>query len=111
MDSTSIPGFSSTAGYFIRRADRARDEAERERLLEVAEFYRSLASITPGLPSGFKLNGALPVNSRVQRWKARAEECRALAEHFTDASCRGQLARLAETYDRLARDMQRIDRC
>ena len=81
---------------------RARDDNERQRLLEVAEFYRSLARVVPGLPHGFKLNGTGPTNSRLARWEARAEECRVLAEHFNDPHCRQQLARLAETYDGLA---------
>jgi hypothetical protein len=102
MSIVSTPGFASSAGYFEQRAVRARDEIERQRLLEVADFYRSLARIAPALPHGFKLNGSMPVNTRQQRWEARAEECRVLAEHFKDPHCRQQLAKLAETYDKLA---------
>jgi len=102
MTVISGPGFASSAGYFEQRALRARDESERQRLLEVAEFYRSLARIAPALPSGFKLNGYGPANARLQRWQARAEECRVLADHFKDPHCREQLVRLAETYDELA---------
>jgi hypothetical protein len=43
----------------------------------------------------------LPV-TRAERWKARAEECRTLADCFTDPTCRGQLRRLAQSYDRMA---------
>lgn len=102
MSGPSGPGFASSAGYFEQRASRARDDNERQRLLEVAEFYRSLARITPGFPHGFKLNGAGSINSRLQRWQARAEECRALAEQFKDPHCRQQLIRLAESYDGMA---------
>ena len=96
------PGFANSAGYFEQRALRARDENERQRLLEVAEFYRSLANIAPALPQGFKLNGNGQANSRLHKWEARAEECRVLAEHFKDPHCRQQLAKLAESYDMLA---------
>ena len=102
MTNMSIPGFATSAGYFEQRALRARDDNERQRLLEVAEFYRSLAGIAPALPPGFKLNGEGPSNSRLQRWEARAEECRVLAEHFKDPHCRQQLVKLAESYDLLA---------
>jgi hypothetical protein len=102
MTTMSAPGFASSAGYFEQRALRARDDNERQRLLEVADFYRSLARITPALPHGFRLNGSAPANTRFQRWEARAEECRVLAEHFKDPQCRQQLVRLAETYDKLA---------
>jgi hypothetical protein len=102
MATRPTAGFSNSAKYFEQRALRARDENERQRLLEVAEFYRSLARVVPALPRGFELNGAGPPNSRIQRWEARAEECRVLAEHFKDPQCRQQLVRLAETYDELA---------
>jgi hypothetical protein len=100
------PSFAATAGYFEKRAERARDNNERRRLLEVAEFYRSLANVVPSLPSGFKLNGRTPANLREQRWEARAEACRMLAEQFNDPHCRQQLARLAATYDQLALQRQ-----
>jgi hypothetical protein len=58
--------------------------------------------IIPGIPTGYKGNGAaLPV-TRAERWKARAEECRTLADCFTDPICRGQLTRLAQGYDQMA---------
>src|SRR5215510_6461327 len=81
----------------------ARDEDRRCRLLEVARFYRSLAQIIPVMPNGYKNNkdGGLAV-TRAQRWHCRAEECRTLADCFTDPTCRGQLTRLAQDYDRMA---------
>jgi hypothetical protein len=96
-------GFASTVVYFERLAQKeARDPDRRQRLLEVAGFYRSLARIIPGIPTGYKSNGAaLPV-TRAERWKARAEECRTLADCFTDPICRGQLTRLAQGYDQMA---------
>jgi hypothetical protein len=106
MGSFPDPSFASTAGYFEKRAERARDDNERRRLLEVAAFYRSLAEVVPGLPPGFRLNGTTPPNLRVQRWQARAEECRTLAEQFNDPRCRQQLVRLAATYDQLALQRQ-----
>src|SRR5262245_41095770 len=92
-----------TSDYFERLAQKeARDPDRRQRLLEVAGFYRSLARIIPGIPTGYKGNGAaLPV-TRAERWKARAEECRTLADCFTDPICRGQLTRLAQGYDQMA---------
>jgi hypothetical protein len=51
------------------------------------------------MPNGYKNNkdGGLTV-TRAQR----AEECRMLADCFTDPTCRGQLTRLAQDYDRMA---------
>ena len=54
------------------------------------------------MPTGYESNSAtLPV-TRAERWKARAEECRTLADCFTDPMCRGQLMRLAQSYDQMA---------
>jgi hypothetical protein len=70
--------------------------------LEVARFYRSLAGIIPGMLEKYKDNGiGLPL-TRADRWHARAEECRTLADCFTDPICRGQLMRLAQSYDQMA---------
>src|SRR5262245_448085 len=102
MGSTSSPSFAGTAAYFEKRAERTRDDGERRRLLETAEFYHALAKVARGLPAGFTLNGMIPANLRVRRWEARAEECRTLAEQLRDPHCRQQLTRLAATYDRLA---------
>jgi len=98
------PGFASTAIYFEKLAQKeARDEDRRCRLLEVARFYHSLARTVPGIPDGYINNkdAGLAV-TRAQRWHARAEECRTLADCFTDPTCRGQLTRLARDYDRIA---------
>jgi hypothetical protein len=95
-------GFAATATYFEGRANRARAPERKSRLLDVAEFYRSLARIVPNMPPGYKTSGAMPALSRAERWKAHAEECRTLADHFHDRNCRQHLASLAEDYDRLA---------
>jgi hypothetical protein len=48
-------GFASTAVYFeILAQKEARDHDRRNRLLEVARFYHSLAGIIPGMPEGYK---------------------------------------------------------
>jgi len=54
-----------------------RDYDRRQRLLEVAR-------------------------ARAHRWHARAEECRTLADCFTDPTCRRQLRKLAQDYERMA---------
>jgi len=102
-DALPRPGFKRTAVYFEWLAQKeTRDPDRRQRLLEVAGFYRSLAGIIPAMPTRCKINGAaLPV-TRAERWKARAEECRTLADCFTDPICRGQLTRLAQGYDQMA---------
>src|SRR5262245_6684789 len=82
----------NTTGYFERLAHKEiRDEDRRQRLLEVAGFYRALAGAILGMPKKYKNNGVgLPL-TRAARWHARAEECRTLAGCFTDPICRGQL--------------------
>jgi len=102
-DALPRPGFKSTAVYFEWLAQKeTRDDDRRQRLLEVARFYRSLAGIIPAMPTRCKINGvALPV-TRAERWKARAEECRTLADCFSDPICRGQLTALAQGYDQMA---------
>jgi|SRR5262245_20843850 len=97
-----MPGFDNSADYFARRAERSREPAERSRLQEAAEHYRSLAKIVPELPKGYKANGVPPLISRIKRWEARAEECRTLADHFSEPQSRIQLLELAKTYERLA---------
>jgi hypothetical protein len=103
-DPSARPGFASTAAYFERRAQKeVRDGDRRQRLLDVAGFYRALARIIPAMPSGYKHNnGVGPPVTRAERWHARAEECRTLADCFTDQTCRGQLRELAQEYDRMA---------
>jgi hypothetical protein len=100
---SACPGFASTAVYFERLAQKeTRDEDRRQRLLEVAGFYHALAGIIPGIPERYKNNCAgLPL-TRAERWHARAEECRTLADCFTSPTCRRQLTELAESYDRMA---------
>ena len=98
------PGFASTAVYFERLAQKeVRDYDRRNRLLEMVRFYRSLAGIIPGIPEGYKDNKDAGVAlTRAQRWHCRAEECRTLADCFTDPACRRQLRDLAEDYERMA---------
>src|SRR5262249_36977085 len=46
------PGFASTAAYFVRRAQKeVRDHDRRQRLLDVADFYFTLARIIPNMLS------------------------------------------------------------
>jgi len=42
------------------------------------------------------------MKSRADLWRDRAEQCRTLSDQFTNWSCREQLNRLAETYERMA---------
>jgi len=102
-DALPRPGFKSTAVYFEWLAQKeTRDYDRQQRLLEVTRFYRSLAGIIPGMPEKYKDNGiGLPL-TRAARWHARAEECRTLADCFTEPICRGQLTRLAQSYDEMA---------
>jgi hypothetical protein len=96
-------GFKSTAVYFEWLAQRERrDDDRRQRLLEVARFYRSLAGIIPAMPTRCKINHIGLSLTRAERWHARAEECRTLADCFTDPICRGQLTQLARDYDQMA---------
>jgi hypothetical protein len=99
----SRPGFASTAAYFENLADKTRDDDRRQRLLEVAGFYRSLAAIIPAMPKSYKANGGIPPLTRAERWRARAEECRTLADCFSDPTCRAQLTRLAAGYEVMAK--------
>ena len=46
-----MPGFASTADFFEAHAKREREHERRQRLLEAAGFYRSLAEIIPGIPA------------------------------------------------------------
>jgi hypothetical protein len=86
---------------FEDRAKRERNDQERkEHLRETACFYRRLATITPTFPQGYRTNSKATPKS--DRWAARAEECRAIADCLTDSECREQMMGLADTYDRLA---------
>jgi hypothetical protein len=96
------PGFRSTAVYFEWLAQKeTRDYDRRQRLLEVARFYRSLAGIIPAMPTQYKIKVG-PSLTLAERFRARAEECRTLADCFTDPTCRERLTRLAQSYDRMA---------
>ena len=96
------PRFESTAVYFELLAQKeTRDYDRQQRLLEVARFYRSLAGIIPAMPTQYKIKVG-PSLTRAERWHARAEECRTLADCFTDPTCREQLRRLAQSYDCMA---------
>jgi len=82
-------GFESDAAYFEIVASQSKDPSDRRNLREVAKKYRSLSR-----------NAKMPLLvSRRQHWQHRAEECRTLADQFTNAACRAQLQRLADTYD------------
>src|SRR5262249_16601453 len=89
-------GFASTAEYFLGRAKAARDEEARHTFSDVAAFYTTLAGIAPGFPPGF--HGGRFVSNGT-RYQKRAEECRAMAEHFKDANTRRMMTDLAATYD------------
>jgi hypothetical protein len=79
----------SEAAYFELLAKQSADAQTREHFQEVADTYRSLPAV-----------GGL---NMVRQWQHRAEECRTLAGHFQNSHCKDQLARLADTYDDLAR--------
>jgi hypothetical protein len=67
-DALPRPGFKSTAVYFEWLAQKeTRDYDRRQRLLEVAGFYRSLAGITPAMPTRCKINGAALPLTRAER--------------------------------------------
>jgi hypothetical protein len=40
-------------------------------------------------------------------WRARAEECRAIADTFTSAETRAKMYLVADDYDRMAEDAER----
>ena len=48
--------------------------------------------------------GVVHVTSQadIVRWRLRAEECRTAAEQMKDATARGELMGVAESYDKLA---------
>src|SRR5262245_46734227 len=65
------PGFRSTAVYFEWLAQKeTRDYDRRQRLSEVAGFYRSLAGIIPAMPTKYKIKVG-PSVTRAARWRAR----------------------------------------
>src|SRR5215470_4685030 len=91
--------FAQTAAYFEgRAAHRSHSDSDRERFLEAAQFYRSLAQITSDFPTRYKACMTRYGN----RWEDRAEECRAIALHLSDPQCRAQMMQVAHSYDLLA---------
>jgi hypothetical protein len=69
----------------------------------IVTVVSSLAKIIPGMPIGYKNNKrSTPPLTRAQRLRSRAEECRTLADCFTNATCRKQLTELAQSYERMA---------
>ena len=85
-------GFRGDAAFFDIMANQAIAETDRLELRKVADTYRQLA----------RLNSVVPCRTRAEGWRFRAEECRTLAEQFTNAQCQAQLQRLATTYEKIA---------
>src|SRR5262245_22715241 len=83
-----VMGFAATAAHFEDRARHERDDERKADLLEVAGFYRSLAGIATDMPPGFHPKSQY---GYADRWRARADECRAMADQFQDAKCRAQM--------------------
>jgi hypothetical protein len=86
--------FEGEAEFFDHIAERAGNPADGAELHRVADEYRALDRLAPLLPPE-KL-------SRSAAFRFRAEECRTLAEQFSNPECRKYLAELAKTYDHLA---------
>ena len=86
-----VLAFASTANYFAERAGRARDPDDRERHLQAASFYRSLARVA---------NESI-INDP-QYWSSRAEEMRRDAALLGDNEDKQALLCIAKDYDRLA---------
>jgi hypothetical protein len=91
-------GFADKALHFERCAKRARDHDSRHQFEEAADFYRKLAGIASDFPPKFP-GGKI---WRGTHWEKRAEECRTMAEHFTDPMTQATMRRLADSYDKLA---------
>ena len=83
--------FESDGTFFDIVAQRVTDPADRKQLEKLAATYRSLAKREKPFPL-----------SRYEFWQRRAEECRTLVDQFKNETCRAQLERLAETYERMA---------
>ena len=84
--------FEGDAAFFDAAASRAGNPDDKVELHLVAETCRALGKLD--LPE----TAPLPA----ERWRFRAEECRTLADQFSNAECRQQLTRLAATYDYFA---------
>jgi hypothetical protein len=103
-----IAQFDTYPGCWMGRLARGHRMSELERLLGALHVWRDRCaslghrSALCGMPKRYASNSAtLPV-TRAERWKARAEECRTLADCFTDPTCAAQLRRLAQSYDQMA---------
>lgn len=91
-------GFADAAKFFEWRARKSRDPNDQARLADEARFYRSLERIAPDFPYGYEVKKLRP---RANRWEHRAEECRTMAECFTDPECRARMLRLADSYSKI----------
>src|SRR5262245_50667557 len=72
---------------------KARDSDRKQRLSEVAGFYRSLAHIIPGIPKGYKANGSGVAVTPAERWRGvprNAERWRIVSP---TQPCRAQFGR------------------
>lgn len=72
-------------------ATKATDPGDQDELHRLADTYRKLAQDQP-----------IVERSKALECRLRAEECRTLSEQFHNDHCKGQLGRLAVTYDALA---------
>ena len=90
--------FAAKALHFEQCAKRAREEDSRQRFQEVAGFYRKLAGIAADFPPRFP-GGKIWHGTRLEK---RAEECRTMAEYFTDPTTKAMMDRLADTYSKMA---------
>ena len=62
------PSFATAAVYFEALAEKTpNDDDRRQRLLEVAAFYRSLARIIPDMPRSYRAEGAAAPFGRAER--------------------------------------------
>jgi hypothetical protein len=91
-----VGGFEQTAEFFEIRAHKARDPEVRERLVQGAVFYRRLAAILPAFPPKYKSPRLTP---NANRWRSRAEQCRAIAACLNNPEHRGRVMELAESCD------------
>ncbi|MBX9827631.1 MAG: hypothetical protein K2Y27_21875 [Xanthobacteraceae bacterium] len=92
-----MPGFKDTADFFAKHARKERDPTRRAEHIRTEAFYRSLAKITPTFPPKYSAP-QLTAN----RYLDRAEECRTMAECFSDPTCRRQMMEVAMTYEKMA---------
>ena len=96
--------FLATAEHFSQRAKQARSAEDRSRFRDSAKFYRALAAVTPAIPEGCRLNAsARPwLSAQAERYSARAEMCRAIADCLREEGPKLLLMRMAASYDQLA---------